>query len=163
MTTAAISYPASAALTITLASLGASATAGRESTAIDNTSNLYIDAILGGFITVGTTPTNNTLIEVWVYGSYDGTTYAASATGSDAALTPAQQDKTLMKLGTYIPVTATTSNVKHNFIIGSVANLFGGVMPQKWGVWVLNNSGAALNSTAGNHEIKYTGVKYTSA
>lgn len=163
MTTAAISYASSAALTITLASLASSSSAGRESTAIDNSSNLYIDAILGGKITVGTTPTNNTFVEVWAYGSYDGTTYTASATGTDAALTPTQQAKTYMRLIAILPVTATTSNVTHAFGPVSVASLFGGVLPQKWGVYVQNQSGVNLNSTGGNHEIKYTGVKFTSA
>lgn len=162
MTTAAISYPASAALTITIAGLASSATVGQESTAVDNTSNLYIDAILGGIITVGTTPTANTQIEVWVYGSYDGTTYSGSATGSNASLTVVQQSKTYMKLGVILPVTAATSNIAHKFTIGSVAALFGGVLPQKWGVWVVHNCVAALHATGGNHEIKYTGVKYTS-
>ena len=58
---------------------------------------------------------------------------------------------------------SNTSDVTHKFYIGSVANLFGGLMPAKWGVWVLNNSGVALNATAGNHAIKYRTLKYASA
>lgn len=167
MATAAISYSSPATITLSLApggvGLASSATAGRESTAVDNSSNLYIDAIVGGFITVGTTPTANTFVEVWVYGSYDGTNYSGGATGSDAALTPTQQAKTYMKLGAILPVTATTSNIKHTFTIGSVAALFGGVLPTKWGLYVQNQSGVALNATGSNHEFKYLGIKYTSA
>lgn len=148
------------ALTITLASLAASSTAGRESTAVDNTSTLAVDAELYGQITTGTTPTNNTQIEVWVYASGDGTNYSGGASGSDAALTP--PNKYVMKMALVLPV-SNTSDVTHEFYIGSVANLFGGILPAKWGVWVLNNSGVALNATSGNHFIKYRTIKYASA
>jgi hypothetical protein len=165
MATAAIQYAASAALTITLNGLATSVgnVAGQESTAVDNTSNLYIDAILGGTITLhaSTAVVANTQIEVWVYGSYDGTNYSGGATGSNAALTPVQSSKTYMKLGAILPITATTANISHKFTIGSVANLFGGVLPSKWGVWVSQSSGQTLH--ASNNEIEYIGVKYTSA
>ena len=148
------------ALTITLASLAASSTAGRESTAVDNTSALAVDAELYGQITTGTTPTNNTQVEVWLYASGDGTNYSGGAAGTDGALTPTT--KSVLKMAIIIPVT-NTSDVTHEFYIGSVANLFGGVLPAKWGVWVLNNSGVALNSTSGNHFVKYRTIKYASA
>lgn len=148
------------ALTITLASLGASSTAGRESTAIDNGSDDAIDAELWGQITTGTSPTNNSQIEIWLYAAGTGSEYAGGAAGSDAALTPS--NKALLRLAQVIQVT-NTSNVTHKFHLGSVASYFGGLLPEKWGVWVLNNTGVALNSTSGNHFIKYRSVKYESA
>jgi hypothetical protein len=148
--------------TITIASLAtdASIVAGREGTAINNATEDAMDAVLGGFITTGTTPTASKQIEVWIYASYDGTSYSGGATGSDANLTP--QAKSLLKLGQVIPTT-NTSNQKYTFCIGSVAALFGGVMPPKWGVFVVHNTGANLHATGGNHEIKHTPVKYESA
>jgi hypothetical protein len=160
MAVVTITYGTPTAMTITLASLGSSATAGRESTAVDNTSTLAVDYIVGGKITTGTTPTANNVIEVWAYGMYDATEYIGGATGSDAALTPAG-NKNLLKLIQVIQVTAT-SNVAYAWGCTSVATLFGGVVPQKWGIWVLNTSAVALNSTGGNHEAYYTSVKYTS-
>jgi hypothetical protein len=148
------------AMTITLASLAFSATAGRESTAVDNSSTLAVDYDLGGFITTGTTPTAGNLIEVWCYGSYDGTSYIGGASGTDAALTPVGT-KSLMRLIQAIPITGT-SNVKYTWQCGSVANLFGGLMPVKFGIWVLNNTAVNLNATGGNHEAKYTAIKYVS-
>lgn len=147
--------------TITLASLAsdASLVAGRAGTAIDNTTEDAMDAVLGGFITTGTSPTASRQIEVWVYGSYDGTTYSGDATGTDANLTPSS--KMTLKLAQVIPTDAT-SDKKYSFCAGSVAALFGGVMPRKWGVFVVHNTGVALNATAGNHEIKHTPVKYES-
>ena len=73
---------AASALTITLASLASSTTAGRESTAVDLTalSPIPSDVQINYQITVGTTPTANTFIGVYVYVSIDGTTYSGAAT-----------------------------------------------------------------------------------
>jgi hypothetical protein len=161
VSTATPNYAATTTHTITLASLASDTNlvAGREGTAIDNSSEDAIDAILGGKITTGTTPTTARQIEIWISGSYDGTTYAGGATGSDANLTPSE--KTLMRLGCVIP-TVATSDKAYQFIIGSVAAMFGGVLPKKYSVFVVHNTGVNLNSTGGNHEIKHTPVKFES-
>lgn len=160
MATATPAKGSATALTITLASLANSTTAGRASAAIDNGSDDAIDAELWGQITTGTSPTNNSQIEVWLYAAGDGSDYSGGASGSDAGLTPS--NKALLRLAQVLQVT-NTSNVTHKFYIGSVAALFGGLLPEKWGVWVLNSSGAALHATAGNHFVKYRPVKYESA
>lgn len=156
-----VKYAAAAALTITLASLASDTAlvAGRASAAIDNSSNLYADAVIGGFITTGTTPTAG-VIEVWAYGSYDGTSYGGGATGSDATLTPEGSQKGGLRLLASI-ATNTTSNQKYTLPSVSLAAAFGGVMPQKWGIFVVQSTAVALHATVGNHEIKYEGVTYT--
>lgn len=162
MATATPTYGTPAALTMTLASLSSDTNlvAGRESTAIDNSSVDAIDAIVGGKVTTGTSPTANRQIEVWLYGSYDGTSYSGGATGSDANLTP--QAKSLMRLLTVIP-TSSTSDQTYTWGPFSVAQAFGGAMPLEWGIYIVHNTGVNLNSTGGNHEVKYTSVKYESA
>jgi hypothetical protein len=82
MTTATISYAASASITLTLPASGAA----RESTAIDNTTNKYVDALVHVKFTAGTVATNKQAL-IWVYGSEDGTNFDGAATGSDAAYT----------------------------------------------------------------------------
>ena len=66
MATATVSYSSNTAITMDLANLASSSTflAGRESTQIDNTTNKYMDALVSGQISVGTTPTANTQIVV---------------------------------------------------------------------------------------------------
>lgn len=163
MATAALNYAASAAITITLASLASSASSagvGRQSAAVDNTSNLYIDALVGGKINTGTT-TASTIIEILAFGSYDGTSYSGGAGASDAGLTLIPTNRFLLKALAYIFVPDTTARV-YTWGPVSVAQLYGGVLPPKWGVFVLNSSGATLNATSANHEIKYSGVKFTS-
>jgi len=163
MATVTPSYGTSAALTITLASLASDASliAGREATAIDNTTDLAIDSIVGGKVTTGTSPTASKQIEVWADGSYDGTTFSAGATGTDANFSPTGE-KTQLKLLQIIPTDAT-SNHTYEWGPFSIAQAFGGTMPKKWGIFIVHNTGVALNATAGNHEVKYTPVKYVSA
>ena len=37
------------------------------------------------------------------------------------------------------------------------------IPPQKWGIFIVHNTGVALNATGGNHEVKHTPVKFVSA
>lgn len=161
-TTLTPSYGAANTLTITLASLPTDSTliAGRQSTVVDNTSDIAVDAMVGGKITTGNAPTANKQIEVWSFGSYDGTSYSGGAGSVDANFSPTGA-KTLMQLLTIIPTDATTS---HAYTFGpfSIARAFGGTMPNKWGVYVVHNTGVNLNATGGNFEVKYTPVKYLS-
>src|SRR5262245_33507560 len=77
------------ALTITLASLASSATAGQESTAVDNTTDKFLDAL----VFVKLRPTTGTIANdkcayVYAYGTVDGgTSYSDKASGSNAAIT----------------------------------------------------------------------------
>jgi len=142
------------AITVTLASLAN--TAFRESTAISNTTNLFLDVLVGGLITTGTSPTVSTNIVIYTYGSVDGgTLYSGNASGTDAAYTgPSAQ---LKKLGV-ITVDAT-SDKGYEFGPFSIAQAFGGVVPADWGLVFKNETGVALNATGGNHDINYQGVE----
>ena len=161
-------YSSNTTITISPASLGSSAsfTAGRESTEIDNTSNLYIDAIVQGNITVGTTPTANTTIAVYVWGADTslGTTAIDVLDGTDSpeTLTNTGVLNSALKFAASIGVLASTSDVTYNIAPFSVAQLFGGVLPKFWGLFVAHNTGVALNATGSNHAFSYNGVTYTS-
>ena len=161
MTTATILHDAATTDTITLASLASDTNlvAGREGTAVSH-EDAEIDSLVGGKVTTGTSPTASRQIEVWAYGSYDGTSYSGGASGSDANLTP--QEKTLLRLLTIIP-TVNTSNQAYTWGPFSMAQAFGGSLPRKTGVFIVHNTGVNLNSTAGNHEVKRTPIKYSSA
>ena len=43
----------------------------------------------------------------------------------------------------------------------SFAALYGGKMPEKWGVVVINDCGAALSATPADHVIEYQGIYAT--
>lgn len=159
-------------ITIGLAStpLASSATfvIGRESAQINNSTDKYVDAIVEGKITVGTPTTANTEIQVWVYASFHTSLATAGidvldGTDSDVTFATAGVRGTAMKMGARVDVDTTTANRTYPIAPFSVAELFGGKMPVFWGLFVAQNTGGALNSTAGNHELSFTGIKYESA
>lgn len=156
MATQTTNYGTRAALTITLASLANNAY--REATEVDNSTDKAVDGVLHGKITTGTSPTSGNAITVYVSGSDGTTARPGNLSGSDAGVTPASE-QLQWEVARYIVVDAT-SNHTYEFYIGSIAALFGGVMPKKFSVIVLNGSGVALNATAGNHDIEYTPIKY---
>jgi hypothetical protein len=154
-------YGTATSVACTTTALASSSTllAGRQSAVVDNTADLALDAILGGTIATTSTPTANTVIEVWLFGSWDnGTTYTSGAGGGDATLSPATDgSKMLMRLVQEIQQTDTTSRT---YTLGpiSVAEAFGGVMPDHWGFFIVHNTGQTLGATA----LKYTPVQYQS-
>ena len=168
MATTTISYTTATTITCSVASVASSSTwvAGQESNEIDNTSNKYDDVLVQGKITVGTTPTASTLILVYVWGSDTSaaTTNLDTIDGVDSTetLTSAGVRDGFLKLAAAINVDATTSNRSYWFGPFSVADLFGQV-PRFWGLFVTHNTGANLNSTAGNHSFTYTGIKFDTA
>lgn len=144
-----IKYATSASITLTLPGDGAA----RESTAIDNSTNLYDDALVHVKFSTGTV-TGNKMAYIWVYASEDGTNYDSVATGSDAAITLRSPES--LQLAYAIPV--PTSSVAYQ-VTFSTARLFGGVLPRKWGI-IFQADGTGT-STSGS--FTYTGITYTSA
>lgn len=144
-------YGASAALTITAGSLANDSTnllAGRQSTVVDNTSNLWLDYLIAGFVKAGTSPTANSTIEVWAFASADDTpTYPDVLGGSDAAvtLTSANVKNSGLRPIAFITVDSTSNRV-YPIAPVSLANIFGFV-PKYWGIVLINGSGAALNAS----------------
>ena len=162
-------YPVTStqAITITLASLANDSSnflAGRESTQVDNTTNVDLDHLVSGVIRAGTTPTVNNRIEIWAYAPRrvaSGTpTYpdVFDGTNSDETATSRNVLFSALRLLHTIIVDATSD--RDYFIPPtSVAALFGGQLPQFWGLFVINGSGVALNATGGNHVIEYLRVQ----
>jgi hypothetical protein len=153
-------------LTNAIASLASSSTwvAGYESAAVDNTTNLYLDYIFDGKVTVGTTPTSGTEIRIYVVASVDGTTWpdVFDETTSAETVTTAGVGSGFLKLAAVMLCDSTTSDRAYPFTF-SVASLFGGVVPPNFALFTTHNTGVNLNATAGNHVFTYRGVYLTSA
>lgn len=169
MATINLSYASSTAITITLTSLGDGGY--RESTAVDNTTNLYMDALVGGSIAMNATISADGSFTVYAYGSWDGgTNYTGGLAGTDETITwgttPSTSSvegyKNLMVLGV-VNVDTTDDGNDIEFGPFGVAQAFGGVLPPKWGIVILNNTGAAFDATGTNNAVKYSGIEYTSA
>ena len=147
--------------TITAASLASSATlvAGRESTAVSNTTNLFLDYHIGGKITTGTTPTAGT-IEIWAYANIGGdTTYPDVFDGTDSAetLTFVGLKSTMLGLVAQITTDATSDQTYWVRPV-SLVRLFGHV-PNNHGLFLTHNTVAALNATGTNHKLSYRGIE----
>ena len=150
-------YGTASDVTITLASLASDTNllAGRESTAIDNTSTLALDYLVSGKITAGTSPTASRQIEVWAVGSWDGTNWPDVFDGTESAETITSADiKAAACRLLAVMATANTSDRTYHFGPVSVAAAFGGVVPPKFVVFVVHNTAVALNATSGNHQIR---------
>lgn len=130
------------ALTITYTSLGN--TNMRQSTAVDNTVNLFLDALVQlKFKTAAAATSANGYVAVYAYGTSDGgTDYTDGATGIDGAFTPTVPTNVRL-IGIINAVANSTTYVGGPF---SVATAFGGVLPDHWGIIVENQTGAALDA-----------------
>jgi hypothetical protein len=152
-----LAYGTSTAITITLANLASSATAGRESTAVDNGTNKYLDALVTVVLNVITgSIANDKAAYIWAYGSEDGTIFTDNATGTDAAITP--EDPTCLRLVQVVPMPTA---LKAYEVVFSIAQAFGGVLPRKWGIVVRNYCGLALAATGSS--ASYSGIYETVA
>jgi hypothetical protein len=142
--------------TITLASLATGSS--RESTSIDNTTNLYIDALVMLQVkfantAVGTDP----WVYVYGYGTVDGgTTWPDAVTGTDAAIT-LNSPANLRLLG----AVSAAQNATRKGGPWSMASVFGGILPAKWGIVVRNSSNIALTATEADHAKLWQGVYQT--
>lgn len=147
-------YDSPSTITITLGSL-ASGNA-RQSAAVDNSSALYLDVLVQLKIKSGAASNSvNGYANVYAYGTADGgTDYAEGATGSDASIT-LNGVTNLRLIGTINFGANATTYVSEPM---SVAAAFGGILPQKWGIVVENQTGGSFDSTEGNHAKLSQGV-----
>ena len=159
-----IAYAADAAFTITLASLAASATwvAGQEATSVSNGTNKYLDYEITGKITTGTTPTAG---EMRLYGIkpindtptwpdvFDGTNSAETITNTNI------RDSLGSPL--WSGTNSTANDIGYPIISALTLAQLWGFVPDNFTVFFTHSTVAALNATAGNHEINYRGAYET--
>ena len=135
-------------ITATLTSLGSGS--ARESTVIDNTSTKYRNARIR--IQTKGQASGTSYVDVYVYTALGDSTYTDAATGSDAAFTAANRFNSRY-LG-QVKCNANTSAVQAELMMSDAF----ADCPDKWGLIFINNSGAALSATAGDHVIEYEGI-----
>lgn len=152
-----------ATLTWTLASLASDTNLlnGRQSTFV--TSGNWIDAVVSGVVTTGTSPTADREIRVYVLAQRNDTpTYPAGAGASDAALNIAStQVRDSAAYLARVIGTNNTSNVGYEIRPFSLLQVCGFV-PKRWCLWLAHSTGVALNATAGNHQAVYLPYVVTS-
>jgi len=149
-----------------LTSLATSSTwvAGYEWFVVDNTTELALDYRHDGKIRVGTTPTSGTQIRIYLIACNDGTNWPDVFDGTPSAetVTSVGVRDGFAKLAAVLSVDATTSNRDYYYEFNA-AQIFGGVLPKKYAVFVSHNTAVNLNGTAAEHTYNYTPVYATSA
>ena len=150
-----------ATITCTLTSLG-SAT-WRQSAEVDNSTNKYVEVLVGGQVQAGALSADGTL-EVYAYGTWDGASYTGGVGSTDQAITWGTTGATSVYGYLQLPLlrVASIASTDDNEIIHwgptTVSPCFGGVMPTKWGLVFRNNTNTALGTTAS--AITYQGIKF---
>jgi hypothetical protein len=145
--------PSGVVLPITLSSLGSSA--ARQSAAVDNTVSLYEDVLLFIKFTTATTAVSTTgYVNVYGYGTVDGVTYPEGLSGVDGAATLSTPPNLVL-----LAQLTANANLK-TYTAGPISfcrNYGVDRLPAKWGIVIVNQSGAALNAT-GSYGVTYQGV-----
>jgi len=131
----------------------------RQSTAVDNTTNLYLDALVFLKLKSNASSVSATgYANVYAYGTADGgTTYTDGASGTDGSITLTSPPN--MRLIGVINMVANA--VSYDGGPFSVAQAFGGILPDHWGIVVENKSGAAFDASIAS--AWYQGVYQTVA
>ena len=131
--------------------------AGIESSVIDNTTDGFVDILVSGKVTTGTSPTSARQIEVWAV-AWDGANWpdVFDGTSSGETITSADIKTAICRVIAIMP-TNNTSDRAYHFAGVSLRGAFGGCLPSKVVLFVVHNTGVALNATAANHEFSYYG------
>lgn len=145
-----------------LNSLASSATVGWQSAVVDNTTDLYEDALVQVVLDhANTAPANDKCSYVFAFGGLD-TTYADPASSSEGTITIAtilSNPQTFRQIG-IIPYNTQSAVVESQPM--SVASAFGGVvLSPKWGIVIINYTGAAYEATG--NSVTWRGVYRTLA
>lgn len=154
-------YPAAGkALTLTLTSLGSSATDGRESTLVDNTTNRHATGRIHVKTKTGAgTIANDQCMYLYAYeetlDEAGNPTLPTNVTGTDAAVAAIQAGN-LRYLGA-IDLKAQNTSYEKDF---DLAAAFPTGLPRKWGVIARNYCGVALSATAGDHKVTFYGQSF---
>jgi hypothetical protein len=158
-----LSWATLVAMTVTnLHSLASSATAGWQSAVVDNSTNLYLDALVTVVLDfANTAPANDKAAYVYAYGGVESGVYTNPASGTEGAITLVSIATTAQALRLIGVVPYTTQNEVAEAGPFSVGAAFGGALPSFWGIVIMNYSGAAL--AASLNTVKWQGLKLSSA
>lgn len=138
-------------ITITLNGLNNAAT--QYSTAVLNTggATYFLDALVMASCFVATSPSSDQAVYFYAYGSVDGgTTYTDGASGTDVRLTNGARNAKLIGV-----LSVTSPNIVMRGGPWSVAAAFGGVLPERWGIGVVNATGTYLSNANTNANVVY--------
>lgn len=171
-----VDYAATVAMTVTnLHSLAADNATGYpligwSSASVDNTTNEYVDYMLSGTFTTHASNRQAGYVYVYVIGALaDTPTWPAAASGTwgtegVASFADTEERDGFARLMIALPVDTSASAIV-GFPPTSIAQLFGGIVPTDWAVFVSTNAAtttaAALASSGSAVYYTPVGFRYT--
>ncbi len=147
----------------------------RGSASVDNSTNLYADALVTVVITIasGTPTAAGAFVNVYVFGSEDGTNFGtinsatAGTPGTDGAFGALTATPNLIGPVAQVAAVTATSSGERTFRSQPIplAQAFGGSLPRKWGLLIENQTGLAFSTstTTTAQYVSYSGVYGTGA
>jgi hypothetical protein len=119
----------------------------RGGAAIDNTSALFLDALVQVIVKAGASGTSATgYVNIYAYGTADGGTSYPEGAGTNTGLTLTVP--TNLRVIGVLNVVADAATYKSEPM--SVAAAFGGILPDHWGIALENKTGGTLDASTGS-------------
>lgn len=174
MTDFNVKYGTPVAITMTgIEDIDASATliTGWTSNSVNNTSTLAVDYLVSGQFTTESSNRAAGTIAVYAYAAFDATPtwpdiFSSGTEGSVGAVSIADTEErdACMRLVAAITTDDTASAV-YSFPPTSIAQLFGGVVPPYWALYVSSNAASSTNDwcVASGTALYYIPVEYSAA
>lgn len=158
-----LTYSTVQTMTVTnLHSNTSSTTAAWASAVVDNTSTLYIDALVQVVLDyANTSPANDKATYVYAYGGIESGVYSNPISGSEGDVTLTDITSTGQNLRLLGVMPYNTADEVCESSPMSVGLGFGGVLPPFWGIVIVDYTGAAL--AASGNTVKWRGVTITTA
>lgn len=149
-----MAYVASTAPTITLTTLAASS--ARQSTAFVNTASNYLDGgMLIALKTTSGTHGADLVAYCHFYASPDGVNWTNPITSGTDALVTISTGMNLYGPAVINFGTSVTGLYAATRVIASIASIFGGQLPQQWGVVIENKVGLAFTNVGGDQVVNF--------
>lgn len=117
------------------------------SASVDNTTNLFLDALVFCKYTTGSVANSTNTLNVFAYGTANGgTDYSDEVSGSSASITASVTSPTNLKLIGVIMSTGALQTYGGGPF--SVASGFSGILPDHWGIVINNPTSSATSGAA---------------
>jgi hypothetical protein len=143
-----------------LQSLASSNTTGFQTDVVDNTANLYLDALVMVSISYpNSAPAGSKAAFLYAYGGLESGVYTSPASGTQGTITLVDitaNPTAVKRIGTVPILVQNTLNSAGPFSVGMG---FGGTLPSYWGCVIANQSGQTFNASL--NTCKYRGQYLT--
>lgn len=163
MSVSKVTYSSLQTMTVTnLHSNTSSVTAAWASAVVDNTTDLYLDALVQVVLDyANTSPANDKSTYIYAYGGIESGVYSNPISGSEGDVTLTAIDSTGQNLRLIGTMPYNTADEVCESSPMSVGLAFGGVLPPYWGICIVDYTGAAL--AASGNTVKWRGITVTTA